>query len=125
MTWSEGDYLRTVTDIAEEAIAEYPGTGGNFALDDDERRDYVSESVDGSEYIIYYSANEIVLQASQNEPDGDEVRAMSAKDADWRTLRTLSAYLAMEADVLAEIDRLYWAPFADGARDRYTVLCQT
>jgi len=31
---------------------------------------------------------------------------MSAKDAGWRTLRTLAAYLAMEADVLAEIDRL-------------------
>jgi hypothetical protein len=106
MTWSEGDYLRTVTNIAEEAIAEYPGTDGNFTLDDEARREYVSESVDGSEFIIYYSANEIVLQASQNEPDGAEVRAMSAEDADWRTLRTLAAYLAMEADVLAEVDRL-------------------
>ena len=102
MTWNVSDYLRTVTDIAEEALAEYPGPGGNLALDDEARREYVSESVDGSEYIIYYSANEIVLRASQNEPDGAEVRAISAKDADWRTLRTLAAYLAMEADVLAE-----------------------
>ena len=34
-------------------------------------------------------------------------------------MRTLAAYLAMEADVLEEIDRLYWEPFADGARERY------
>jgi hypothetical protein len=99
MTWNTSDYLRTVTAIAEEAIEEYPG-------DEDTRRDYVSESVDGSEYVIYYSANETVLQASDNEPDGAEVRAMSAKDADWRTMRTLAAYLAMEADVLAEVERL-------------------
>ena len=115
MTQTESDYLRTVADIAKEAIAEYPGPGGNFDLvaayfppthDDEARREYVSESVDGSEYIIYYSANEIVLQASQNEPDGAEVRALRRKDAGWRTLRTLAAYLAMEADVLAEVGRL-------------------
>ena len=65
----------------------------------------MSETVDGSEYIIYYSANEIVLEASDNEPDGAEVRAMSADDADWRTQRTLAAYLAMELDVLEEMGR--------------------
>ena len=98
-TWNETNYIKTVEVIARDAIDEYP-------KDDDERREYVSESVDGSEYVIYHIANEIVLQASQNEPDRAEVRAMSAKDAGWRTLRTLAAYLAMEADVLAEIDRL-------------------
>jgi hypothetical protein len=99
MTWNTSDYLRTVTAIAEEAVAEHPG-------DEDTRRDYVSQSVDGSEYIIYYGAHETVLDASDNEPDGAEVRAMSADDADWRTMRTLAAYLAMELDVLAEVERL-------------------
>ena len=99
MAWSEMNYIRTVQGIAEDAIAEYPD-------DDDGRQQYVSESVDGSEYVVYYGANEFVLRASQNEPDAAEVRAMSAEDADWRTMRTLAAYLAMEADVFEEIARL-------------------
>jgi len=98
-TWNVGNYIETVRTIAQDALNEYPN-------DDDARREYVSESVDGSEYVIYYGASQIVLDASQNEPDGAEVRAMSANDADWRTMRTLAAYMAMEADVLAEIDRL-------------------
>ena len=99
MAWSEMDYIRTVQGIAEDAIAEYPD-------DDDGRQQYVSESVDGSEYVVYYGANEFVLRASQNEPDAAEVRAMSAEDEDWRTMRTLAAYLAMEADVFEEINRI-------------------
>jgi hypothetical protein len=103
MTWNVSDYLKAVRDIAAEAIEEYPG---DTYLDIDHRSEYVSQSVDGSEYIIYYGAHETVLDASDNEPDGAEVRAMSANDADWRTQRTLAAYLAMEADVLAEVERL-------------------
>ena len=104
MAWSEMDYIKTVRGIAREAIEEYPLTNGEHS---DERQQYVTESVDGNEYVIYYSANETALRASQNEPDGSEVRAMSADDADWRTMRTLATYLAMEADVMEEIDRLY------------------
>jgi hypothetical protein len=100
MGWSELDYIKTVEGIAEDAIREYPD-------DDDDRQEYVSASVDGNEYVIYYGANEIALRASQNEPDGSEVRAMSADDADWRTMRALATYLAMEADVMEEIDRLF------------------
>ena len=102
MTRTTSDYYQTVRDIAAEAIEEYPG---DTYLIEDERREYVSQSVDGNEYIIYYSANEIVIEATDNEPDGAEVRAMSADDADWRTQRTLAAYLAMELDVLEEIRR--------------------
>ena len=104
MTWCELDYTKTVRNIAEDAIQEYPFTNGEHC---DERQQYVSESVDGNEYVIYYGANEIALRASDNEPDGSEVLAMSASDADWRTMRTLATYLAMEADVMEEIDRLY------------------
>ena len=116
MTWNVSDYLKAVRDIAAEAIEEYPG---DTYLDIDHRSEYVSQSVDGSEYIIYPAANETVIQASDNEPDGAEVRALSGNDADWRTQRTLAAYLAMELDVLQEIERLYFAPFADGAAERY------
>jgi hypothetical protein len=115
-TWNVANYIKTVKAIAQDAIAEYPTpiednpTPGSESWEASQvvehRREYVSESVDGSEYVIYYTANEIVLQASQNEPDGAEVRAMSADDADWRTMRTMAAYMAMEADVLAEINRL-------------------
>ena len=104
MTWCELDYRKTVRNIAEEAIQEFPFTNGEHC---DERQQYVSESVDGNEYVIYYGANETALRASDNEPDGSEVRAMSANDADWRTMRTLATYMAMEADVMEEIDRLY------------------
>ena len=103
MSRTTSDYYQAVRDIAAEAIEEYPG---DTYLIEDERREYVSQSVDGNEYIIYYSANEIVIEATDNEPDGAEVRAMSADDADWRTLRTLAAYLAMEADVMAEVEKL-------------------
>ena len=116
MTWCELDYIKTVRNIAEEAIQEYPFTNELHSYD---RQEYVSESVDGNEYVIYYGANEIALRASQNEPDGDEVSAMSGNDADWRTIRQLATYLAMEADVMEEINRIFWAPFADGAEERY------
>jgi hypothetical protein len=98
-TWNVRNYIKTVKAIALDAIGEHPN-------DDDARREYVSESVDGNEYIIYYGANQTVLDATDNEPDGAEIRAMSANDAEWRTMRTLAAYMAMETDVLAEIDRL-------------------
>ena len=118
MAWSEMDYLKTVRDIAMEAIEEYPFTTG---LNNEKRQEYVSESVDGNEYVIYYSANEIALRASDNEPDGEGVRGLSANNADWRTMKTLATYLAMECDVMTEIDQIFWAPFADGAREQFIV----
>ena len=62
MSRTTSDYRKTVTAIAEEALEEYPGAPNDS--NEDERRDYVSQSVDGSEYVIYYSANEIVLEAT-------------------------------------------------------------
>jgi len=105
VAWSEFDYIKTVDGIAEDAIKEYPFDGDVGV--DEEREQYVRESVDGNEYVAYYGANEIALRASQNEPDGSEVRAMSADDADWRTMRTLATYLAMEADVMEQIEKLF------------------
>ena len=114
MTWSEMDYIKTVQGIADDAIKEYPFTNEQHS---DERQQYVSETVDSNEYVIYYNANEIALRASQNEPDGEEIRAMSAEwssgkrflmnNADWRTMRTLATYMAMENDVMEEIDKIF------------------
>src|SRR3990167_3065099 len=92
-------YRESVENIAKEAIDEYPD-------DEEGRKEYVNQSVDGSHWVIYYHANEIVLQASSNEPDGDEVREMSKPDADWRDMRMLAAFMAMEADVNEEIEKL-------------------
>ena len=110
MTWTESNYIKTVRDIAKEAIKEHPFDDqccGNENLHDEEREQYVRESVDGNEYVSYYSANEIALRASQNEPDGDEVSAMSAANADWRTMRTTATYLAMQADVMEQIQEIW------------------
>ena len=65
-SYSEHDYWDTVKTIAKEAVEEYP---------DDERaqEDFVRESVDGDQYVIYDAAHEVVLRASDNEPDADEL----------------------------------------------------
>jgi hypothetical protein len=95
-------YLDAVDAIAREAIEEYPDPEGQH----DERARWVTESVDGSEWIIYDAKNEQVLESTRNEPDARDVRAMSAPDADWKTMRTLAAFLAMEADVHQRIREL-------------------
>jgi hypothetical protein len=95
------EYYQTVRDIAEDCREPYLGP------DDERRYGYIHDSIDGSYWVIYHHANEVVLQASGNEPDGAEVRSMSKPDADWREMRQLAAYLAMEADVheaLRELD---------------------
>lgn len=99
MAWSEMDYLQTVRNIATEAITEYPFADGQHS---DERQEYVSETVDGNEYVIYYGANEIALRATDNEPDD-----INPIGSDWRTHRSLATYLAMEMDVLEEINKSY------------------
>ena len=100
MEFTAYDYLKTVESIATECQTEYPDP------DTDERIDYICESVDGNQYVIYYTANEVVLETSVNEPDGAEVQAMVGDKADWRTMRMIAAYLAMEADVLQALERL-------------------
>ena len=92
------EYWQTVEDIAKEALDEHG--------DEDEARDYITESVDGSYWVIYYHANEVVLETSKNEPDGDEVAAMAGPDADWRKMRMIAAYMAMEIDVMEALDDL-------------------
>ena len=95
-------YWQDVEGIAQDAVDTYP-LGDDY---DDSRNDYIHESVDGSSNIIYYSENEEVLLQTKNEPDGSEVQAMAGAGADWRQMRTVAAYLAMEADVHEAVAQL-------------------
>lgn len=96
------EYWDTVRAIAEEIHKEYP----NPRRHHNERADRVHEDVDGSSYVIYYADNEEVLRETHNEPDPRDVRAMSPPDADWKQMRTIAAYLAMEADVFEALQEL-------------------
>lgn len=99
---SVSEYWDTVRTIAEEIREAYP----NPRRHHNERVDRVHEDVDGNSYIIYYAENEDVLRETHNEPDPRDVRAMSAPDADWKQMRTIAAYLAMEADVFEVLQEL-------------------
>ena len=98
--WSELGYMQAVKRIASNAIAEYPDGISNNVDDVDQ---FVFESVDSNEYVIYYGANEIALRATNNEPYSEDLTATST---DWRVMRQLAVIQAMEADVWVELDRL-------------------
>ena len=95
--WTQEDYWDTVRTIAEEAA--------DLTTRDD-RDWFVTESVDGDSYIIYDRGHEIVLSASPNEPDPDEAKAMVDEDADWRKIRMIAAFMAMEADVWSAVKEI-------------------
>jgi len=100
----ERDYWDSVESIAEEAKSEYPDP----RRDHDGRVEWISESVDGSQWIIYTYKNEIVINATDNESDGEEVAEMAGPGADWRKQRMVAAFMAMERDVwdkLRELDK--------------------
>jgi hypothetical protein len=96
-------YWDTVKAIAEEIHDEYPDPDD----DHNERADRVHEDVDGSQWIIYYNKNDTVLNETHNYPDDRDVREMAGDTGDWKKMRTVTAFLAMEADVyevLKELD---------------------
>ena len=91
---TEKDYINAVIDIAQGAPKR-----NSLA--------YIHESVDWCEFIVYYSNNEIVMNATNNEPDDDELpHVIDGAPTTWRTLRNEAARLAMYADVQDEIARL-------------------
>ena len=109
MAWSKSDYIKAVNSIAADAIKEYPFSNGQH---NKLRNLYVQDLVDGNELVYNYSANEVVLGVTGNEPDGKKVRAMCieahlADDAGWRSIRAIAASMAMEADVMEQIERLF------------------
>lgn len=95
-------YWDAVNSIAEEAREEYPDP----ERDRDERSQWITESVDGSEWIIYYAKNEIVLNETDNEPDDDEVASMGGEGKGWKDLRQLAAFMAMERDIHQQVQEL-------------------
>ena len=96
MTNTERDYWNTVKAIATDTREEYPNP------DDDERQGYIWESVDGSEWIVYYANNETVLNATNNHDAIDEVGPETSSfwlKSDWKRSRMTCAFYAMLQDV--------------------------
>lgn len=93
------NYWNSVKAIAKEIVEELPDPEG----DSEARSERVNEAVDGSAWIIYEYNNETVIHDTENEPDDREVAAMSPRDAGWKKLRQIAAFLAMEADVYETI----------------------
>jgi len=98
----ERGYRATIVDIAQEVVDQYPDPEKHH----NERNESVFERVDGSSWVIYIGENEEVLKNTDNEPDDREVAAMAGPKADWRQMRTVAAFLAMEADVWGKIREL-------------------
>ena len=96
MTNTEQDYWKSVKDIATEAQEEHPNPD-----DDDNRYEYIWETVDGSEWIIYYANNETVLSATNNHDAIDDVGLEATTD--WKQSRMTCAFYAMVQDVNDEI----------------------
>ena len=93
------DYWRSIREMAEDVLDE-------CGIDDNEWHDFITESVDGSDWLIYYCHHETILNATDNEPDNREVAAMADHEGDWRAFRSTAAYLAMDADVWQECRKL-------------------
>ena len=97
MTNTERSYWNSVKTIATETREEYPNP------DDDERSDYIWQTVDASEWIIYYSNNETVLDATNNYNAIDDVGIEATTD--WKQTRMICAFYAMLQDVNDEMGR--------------------
>jgi hypothetical protein len=91
-------YWDTVNAIAEEA----------HALPEDERADFVAESVDGNHYVIYTYANAECLVASENEDAAFEEMGSNAVGGcdSYSAVMTRLAYFAMLADVNDRLGRM-------------------
>jgi hypothetical protein len=95
MTNTERSYWNSVKTIATETREEYPNP------DDDERSDYIWQTVDASEWIIYYENNETVLDATNNYNAIDDVGIEATTD--WKQTRMICAFYAMLQDVNDEM----------------------
>ena len=96
MTNTTQDYWKSVKDIATEAREEHPNPD-----DDDNRQEYIWESVDGTDWITYYSNNETVLDATNNHDAIDDVGLEATTD--WKQTRMICAFYAMLQDVNDEM----------------------
>ena len=92
------DYWNSVEAIAQDTRTEYPDP------DDDGRQEYIWETVNGSEWIMYYSNNETVLSATDNHDaiDGSGLEPTT----DWKQNRLDCALYAMLQDVQDAISKV-------------------
>lgn len=97
----EPTYWDSVKSMAEDVKENCPDPNDNEC-----RSTYIHQSVDGSAWIIYFGENETVLRETNNEPDASEVKAMNGDNADWKGMRQVAAYLAMEGDVWEAVREL-------------------
>ena len=98
------DYWNTIKSIATDARAEYPNPDDDARgvyCDDDDRSEYIWETVDGSEWITYSSNNVTVLDATNNENAIDDVGLEATTN--WEKLLMTCAFYAMLQDVNDEL----------------------
>ena len=93
---TERDYWNSVKDIATEAREEHPNPD-----DDDNRQEYIWETVNGSEWITHPANNKTVLSATNNFYAIDVSGLVPTTD--WKQTRTDCALYAMLQDVNDEI----------------------
>jgi hypothetical protein len=103
MTNTTQDYWKSVKSIATEAQEEYPRHCERLIChtSDDARDEYIRETVDGSEWIIYFANNETVLTATNNHDAIDDVGLEATTD--WKQTRMICAFYAMLQDVNDEM----------------------
>ena len=104
MTNTQQDYWNTIKSIATDAREEYPNPDDDARgvyCDDDDRSEYIWETVNGTDWITYYSNNETVLSATNNHDAIDDVGIEATTD--WKQTRMTCAFYAMLQDVNDEM----------------------
>ena len=103
MTNTTQDYWNTIKSIATETQEEYPRHCDRLIChtSDDARSEYIWETVDSSEWIIYFANNETVLSATNNHDAIDDVGLEATTD--WKQSRMTCAFYAMLQDVQDEL----------------------
>ena len=91
-------YYADVNSIAAEAVEVHPD-------DEDEREEFVWESVDGSEWVIYYYNARAVTLITDNLEAASEAGVLDHAVGDNGSIETTLAFYAMEADVNDAIAR--------------------
>ena len=104
MANTERDYWNTIKSIATDAREEYPNPDDDARgvyCDDDDRSEYIWETVNGTDWITYYSNNETVLSATNNHDAIDDIGLEATTD--WKQTRMTCAFYAMLQDVNDEM----------------------
>jgi hypothetical protein len=98
----EDNYMADVNSYAEDLKDRFK------AGDIDEMSDAVHETVDGSQWIIYYGRNLEVLQNTRHEDNFEEQGMELDTSQGWRAILTQIAYWAMVGDLDDALSNLGW-----------------